>query len=113
MEKREGDRFKAGNKYKGKLILADAVTIRDISISGVCLETSERLTTNNLYRIEMVDKDKERMTLTGVAVRSFLRGTLREKDNTVPLYEVGLKFIELKNNEKVFLEKLIKELTKE
>ncbi len=112
MENREGDRFKAGSKYKGKLILADAVTIKDISISGLCLETSERLTINNQYRIEVVDKDKEKMTLSGIAVRSFLRGTLKEKDNTMPVYEVGIKFIELESNEKVFLQKYMNELAR-
>ncbi len=112
MERREEDRFRAGSKYKGKLILADAVIIKDISPGGICFETSERLTINNVYRIEMAAGDKEKITLTGIVVRSFLKGTFKRKDDSVPVYEIGLKFIELKDSEKHFIEEFIKELTK-
>lgn len=112
MEKRERERLKAGAEYKGRLILANTVTIKDISISGICVETSERLNTNNNYRIEMISGSKEKAALPGKVVRSFIKGTLRQGgDEAIPFYEVGLKFLELTDNEKQFLEKFLSELS--
>lgn len=112
MERRDGERFTAGDKYRAKLILADQVTIKDISISGICLETSQRLNTNNIYRIEVFSTKNERITPTCLVVRSFLKGTRKENDNTFPLYEVGLKFINLADSEKIFLGKFVSESSK-
>lgn len=111
MEKRERERLKAGAEYKGRLILANAVTIKDISFSGICVETSERLNTNNNYRIEMISSSKEKAALPGKVVRSFIKGARRQGDDTIPFYEVGLKFLELTNSEKFFLEKFLSELS--
>ena len=111
MEKRERERLKAGAEYKGRLILANTVTIKDISISGICVETSERLNTNNNYRIEMISGSKEKTALPGKVIRSFIKGALRQGNDTIPFYEVGLKFLELTDNEKQFLEKFLSELS--
>ena len=111
MEKREQERLKAGAEYKGRLILANTVTIKDISISWICVETSERLNTNNNYRIEMISSSKEKAALSGKVIRSFIKGALRQGNDTIPFYEVGLKFLELTDNEKQFLEKFLSELS--
>jgi hypothetical protein len=112
MERREGERFKAGEKYRAKLILAEHVRIKDISVSGVCIETSQRLNTNNIYRIEILSSRSERITPTGVVVRSFLKETRKEGSDTLPIYDVGIKFVELSDDEKNFLEKFVNAVSK-
>ena len=75
------------------------------------METSERLNTNNNYRIEMISGSKEKAALPGKVIRSFIKGALRQGNDTIPFYEVGLKFLELTDNEKQFLEKFLSELS--
>jgi len=112
MEKRADERFRAGDKYKAKLILAGEVEIKDVSMNGVCIETSQRLNTNNVYRVEILSSGSERITPTGVVIRSFLRGTRKEGDDSLPIYDVGIKFVELSDDEEIFLEKFVSEVSK-
>jgi hypothetical protein len=101
------DRFKPGAKCKAKLIHADEVEIKNISIGGILVETTRRLNVNTNYRIQIISSDNnEVITPTGTVARAFLRGTADTESNTVPLYEVALKFIGLKDNEKDFIKKL-------
>lgn len=103
------DRFKPGVKCKAKLIHADEVEIKNISIGGILVETTRRLNVNTNYRIQIISSDNnEVITPTGTVARAFLRGTahIETESNTIPLYEVALKFIGLKDNEKDFIKKL-------
>src|SRR3989338_3538320 len=103
------DRFKPGAKCKAKLIHADEVEIKNISIGGILVETTRRLNVNTNYRIQIISSDNnEVITPTGTVARAFLRGTAHTEteSNTVPLYEVALKFIGLKDSEKDFIKKL-------
>ncbi len=103
------DRFKPGAKCKAKLIHADEVVIKNISIGGILVETTRRLNVNTNYRIQIISSDNnEVITPTGTVARAFLRGTAHTEteSNTVPLYEVALKFIGLKDSEKDFIKKL-------
>ncbi len=100
------DRFKPGTKCKAKLIHADEVAIKNISLGGILVETTRRLNVNTNYRIQIIFSDNEVITPTGTVVRAFLRGTAHAEPNTVPLYEVALKFIRLKDSEKDFIKKL-------
>jgi hypothetical protein len=105
---RKFERLNPGNKCKGKLILSDDVKIKDISLGGLCIETTRRLNINNSYKIQIVSNDKKDIiTPLGLLVRAKLKGTVKKKDYTLPLYEVALKFIELNDKEKLFLDKLI------
>ena len=112
MEKRSSERYKTGDKYKVKVILADAVTIKDISLSGIRLESVENLTPNNIYRIEITSRDNVKITPLCEVIWSSLLRTVSEKDKTMSIYGVGLKFIELTDNEKHFLEKNLNKLVK-
>ena len=105
MEKRNSERHKAGDKYKGKVILADAVTIKDISLGGIQLETIEDLTPDNVCRIEITSSDNKKITPLCEVVWSSLMRRMNEKDRTISVYGVGLKFIDLTDNEKQFLER--------
>ena len=109
------ERFKPGAKCKAKLIHADEVAIKNISIGGILVETTRRLNVNTNYRIQIISSDNnEVITPTGTVARAFLRGTAHTEteSNTVPLYEVALKFIGLKDSEKDFIKKLFSLETK-
>jgi hypothetical protein len=112
MDKRISERIKSDNQYIGELILASKIKILDITISGICLETSEHLTTNNIYRIELVPSNNETITPKCVVVWSSLRRTVKEKGYKLSIYRSGLKFIELTDSEKLYLESYIKGTTK-
>jgi hypothetical protein len=109
-EKRITERFKTGYNYKAKLILLSDFTVKDISMSGIGVITSILLKTKDTYRIELASPEKEKKQFSCEVVNCFYRGTQKEKDNLVPLYEVALKFIELNDSEKYFLEQIIREL---
>jgi hypothetical protein len=112
MEKRKSERFKTGNKCRGKLIVGEKIKIKNISISGICMEILQHLRINNIYKIEIVCSKNKKITPTGVVVWSSFRGSLKKKGDILPIYQVGLKFIELNDTDKHFLDKLISEFTK-
>jgi hypothetical protein len=62
VERRSSEHYKSGHECKGKIILAEALTIRDISLSGIQLETREYLTPNSICRIEITSSDKDKIT---------------------------------------------------
>jgi c-di-GMP-binding flagellar brake protein YcgR len=105
------NRFKTGSKFRAKLILADEVTIKNISFGGILLETTKRLNINTTYRIQIVSSDNnETLTPKGTVVRAALKGQINTGLNFLPLYTVAFKFIELEEREKRFLDKIISEI---
>ncbi len=105
------DRFKAGDKCKAKLLLADDVKIRDISVGGILLETTKRLNINSRYKIQIDGKlGNEKIMPLGIVVRESMKGTVKKKFDNVPVYHVALKFVALTTEEEAFLNKLISEL---
>jgi hypothetical protein len=110
LERRSSKHYKSGHEYKGKIILAEALTIRDISLSGIQLETIESLTPDSICRIEITSSGNEKISPLCKVVWSNLVRTEEKKNETLSIYGVGLKFIELNDSEKQFLEKNISEL---
>lgn len=111
MDKRKRKRFTAGKPYKGRIILAEDIMVKNISESGLCLETFQRVSTNRVYRIQFQPSDNKKVMLTAQAVWSILRGTRKENEDVIPVYEVGLKFLEMSEIEKQFLEEFIQRLS--
>jgi c-di-GMP-binding flagellar brake protein YcgR len=109
MLERRYKRHKTSDKFLAKLILSRKARIKDISAGGICMETPERLETNRKYRIEMVSGKNERQWLKCEVIWTLLKNTITENDDSVPVYEVGLKFLELNNNEKSFINELVGE----
>lgn len=107
-EKRVTERFKTGYNYKAKLILLSDFTVKDISMSGIGMITSLPLKINDTYRIELASPENEKMQFSCEAVNCFLKGIQKEKDNLVPLYVAGLKYLELTDEGKHFLGQIIK-----
>jgi hypothetical protein len=90
--------------------MAKNVKIKDISIGGICLETSQHIDTRKHYDMKLVIRNKEEMMLRGEVVWSSLIKSIKDKDNIYPLYYIGLKFIEQNDNKSKFLEKLAESL---
>ena len=107
MEKRKSKRYKAGTKVEGGIIFADDTSIINISGSGMRFETFHCINPKNIYQIELINKNKEKQKLTCETIWSLLKGTQQVNDVNVPIYEVGIKFIELNDIEKQFLDKFI------
>ena len=113
MEKRSSEHYKTGHKYKGKLIRADSLNIRDISLSGIQLETIEHLIEDSICRIEITSGDNEKITPQCKVVWFDLLRTEEKEGEKVSIYSAGLNFTELNESEIQFLEKNIKELASE
>ncbi len=110
LKPRAHTRVKTGNKYEAKLLLADDVVIKDISSGGILLETSKRLNITSKYRVQIGDRNDKKIKPLAVVIRESLTGSIKKKFDTAPLYEVALKFTELTENERSFLNNLIVEL---
>lgn len=110
MENRLYKRFKTGYKCKLECPIADKVKIKDVSIGGICLETSSQINTNNIYNMKIITKKNERIKLTGTVVRStFSRVKIYNGDISL-IYEIGLNFIKKNNSQELFLKKFTKRL---
>jgi diguanylate cyclase (GGDEF)-like protein len=107
---RGSERHKTDNNRLAELVVSGSVIIKNISISGISVRTSQRLTKNTIYKIKMLSSSGEKLSLKGQVVWSSLIGRVSEKDNSKPYYEAGLKFIELNDNLMGFLKKLISDL---
>lgn len=104
------DRFKAGNKYKAKLIIADDIIIKDISLGGVLLETEKHFNVNSTYKIQIKESDTKMIMPTGMVVWATLKGSVNKMLGSAPVYHVALKFIDLTDKEKEVLKNFIRKL---
>jgi hypothetical protein len=99
-----------GTKRGGKIISSDEGSIKNISETGICLETAQRISTNSIYIIEISNGNEEKKPLTCEVVWTLLKEIRRENDENVPVYEAGLKFVELSDVETQFVCGIINEL---
>ncbi len=104
------ERFKTGNRYNAKLILADDVRIKDISLGGILLETTKHLIMNTKYRIQISSINNETITPSGLVVWASLKNSIKRNHCAVPVYHVAFKFDKLNDTDKDYLERLISEL---
>ena len=111
MEKRKSKRFITGDNCSGKLIIGEKVKIVNISIGGLCVEILKHLIIDNIYKIEIACSKNKTISLSSVVVWSSFRGTVKINDNILPVYEVGLKLIELTDTDKEYLDKLVSNLS--
>ena len=106
MIKHKGKRYRTDTINRGRFIYSKDISIKKISDSEMSFETFLYIKTYSIYQFELVNKDNEKKKLTGEAISSFLRRTQKANGDNVPIYEVGMKFIELSYEEKQFLDKL-------
>ena len=111
MEKRKSKRFKTGDRCSGKLIVGKNIKIINMSFGGICVKIIEHLIIDKIYKIEIACSKSKTISLSTVVVWSSFQGTVKKKDNVLPVYEVGLKFIELTDTDKEYLDKLVSNLS--
>ena len=109
MEKRAYKRLITGSHCNIDCAIADKVKIKDISRSGICLETSRRININSIYSMNFVTKGIGEKTLKGNVVWSTLIRSIKDNFDIIPIYQIGIKFIE-QNDGNTYLEKLTKKL---
>ncbi len=108
-EKREHRRIITGSHCNIDCVIADKVKIKDISIGGMCLETSKYINKKNSYSMNFVTKESGEKTLKGNVIWSKLRKSIKYNFDIIPIYHIGIKFIE-DNDGNAYLEKLTKNL---
>jgi diguanylate cyclase (GGDEF)-like protein/PAS domain S-box-containing protein len=109
-ESRIYKRFRTGNDSWAEINGSDRASIKDISVSGLCLRTSRHLDPSSTCKIKMLASSDD-IVSDGIVVWSYLMGTKTEKGTSLPYYETGLKFIEMNENTKKSLEKYISSIT--
>ena len=109
-EKRASKRLITGSHCALDCAITNKVKIKDISISGICLETSRRINIKSIYSTNIVNKEIGDKKLKGEVVWSKLRGSIKDKDDIIPIYHIGINFIE-QNDGNTYLEKLNERLS--
>ena len=106
-EERVHERYTSGSGSLAELVVSGSAMIKDISLGGISLRTSQRLTKNTMYRVKLLFADHEGLSINSIAVWSSLLENVSEKDDAKPYYEAGLRFIELDEHLRESLEKLV------
>jgi hypothetical protein len=110
MKNRIYERFKTGSHCDIECAIAHKVKIKNISIGGICLETSRHIETRSIYDMKIITKRNEEAVLKGKVVWSSLIGSIKDKEDIYPVYDIGLKFVEQGDDKKIFLENLTQRL---
>lgn len=104
-------RFEVNNRIWIEEGVSEESSIKNISMGGMCIETPQHLTHDGVYQIKIGSGGHNRKVTPSVMVAwSTLRKTIQEADEITPVYEVGLKFINLSDKDKLSLHKLITRL---
>ncbi len=76
-------------------------------MGGLCIETPQHLVHDDVCEIKLCFGDSVNVKQQARVVWSSLRKTVKHEENFLPVYEVGLKFMDLGDIEKFSLHKLI------
>ena len=88
----------------------DMVKIKNISIGGICLRTSEELPPQKTYQIRGISFNRERKTVKGKVMWSKLYKSMSPDKGSLAIYEAGIKFMELSEKDKRFLGSITSDL---
>src|SRR4030042_6454314 len=79
----------------GKMMVADEVTIIDISVGGVSLKADRRLNIGHEYAVKMENSGRV-LAVKGLVVWSVLsRNKEGARGDSIPLYTAGMKFMDV------------------
>ena len=106
-EKRAYERYETDDNCPAELVVSGSVMIKDISLGGISVRTSQRLTKNATYKIKILQADDEALLPTSLVVWSSMIGRGSGKSGAESYYEAGLRFIELNDRVIRALEKRI------
>ena len=109
-EKRYYTRYKLDvMNIHGEIPSADIVKILNISLSGALLETDKSLDIGNRYVLKLKCEDSI-LTLEGLVMRcTLIKSKKDSKGNLIPMYNAGILFRDLSNEEIIQLAKFIKD----
>jgi diguanylate cyclase (GGDEF)-like protein len=110
-EERTYERHKIDPGLRAEMIVSGRAVIKNISVSGVALRTSQRLTKGTIYTIKLRSAEGEELSCQALVVWSSLMEKRSEKDECGSCYEAGLQFIEPNDSLKNSMETLIEDKT--
>lgn len=110
MEKRAYKRLATKSHCDIKCAVGHKQKIKNISIGGICLETSRHIGPNSIYDMKIVTKGYEEEHLKGEVVWSYLTKSLKDNGDLYPIYNIGFKFIGQNDKKNKFLQTLTKRL---
>lgn len=113
-ENRRHERFELNClEVDGTVIFTNAVTVIDISIDGISLETNKLLNIGTAYTLKLKGRNKA-VYLRGTVVWSSLsRSSHGSGENILPVYRVGLHFKDMPSEKKTELQNFIETNKKE
>jgi diguanylate cyclase (GGDEF)-like protein len=106
-QERVCERYETDASLPAEIVVSGSAVIKNISVRGIALRTSQRLTRNTIYKIKIRSADGEEFSCQVLVVWSSLMGKVSEKGEGGPYYEAGLTFIEPNNSLIRSLENLI------
>jgi len=109
LKKRRYKRYRAQNQWL-KLEGLEEFEIKNISVGGLCLKTTEMLPLNNTYTIEISPAINGKTILKGSVVWSLSVVSKSRENDEKMLYEAGFKFIGLSDLQKKPLKKFLSKL---
>lgn len=101
------ERYETENSPPAELAVSGSTVIKNISVSGISVRTSQRLMKNTIYNMRIPFNKGEELSLQGLVVWSSLTGKVSEDDGGGSYYEAGLRFVELNDGLTSALEVLI------
>jgi diguanylate cyclase (GGDEF)-like protein/PAS domain S-box-containing protein len=112
-ERREYERFKADKICTAQIDVLNEINIKDISLGGICLKTSQQLIPREYYVLNDISCGSEKTTAKCVVAWSAPAQAATDKEEISTTYEAGLKFSELNDTEKRSLVSIISLLSPE
>jgi diguanylate cyclase (GGDEF)-like protein/PAS domain S-box-containing protein len=102
-ERRIFERLRTENNFRVNIDTSGNVRIKNLSLGGICLKTTQRLNADSTHKIMIVSGNEEAV-LNGKVIWTSLMGTSH--------FEAGLKFLEINERLKSSIEKLMSEMRK-
>jgi len=109
IQERGYERYRT-DEQPAEIVVRGSHMIRDISLGGISVRTSQRLTKNAIYDIRILANTDKKLSLKGLVIWSSLMGGVSTPDQRGPRYEAGLMFIELNEDLINSLEQFMAEL---
>jgi len=109
-DRRSCERVSTGADYTARIDGKVKVEIKDISMGGICLRTSDPMKTESVHKIHITSPEIDEITPKGIVVWSSPTGATKKKGRNSLDSESGVRFMKLSINEKKSLKKIINKL---
>ncbi len=106
-EKRTCRRYEGNNKCTADINNSTGLTIKDISLGGLCYRTDEKLSAGSQYEIYLVSHANKKIHCTGKVIWSTLIETDASKKSPSAVYESGVQFVNMSSTQAKSLKALM------